>query len=286
MAEDPGSTNPRWWSLDQTLVWIVLRIEMLPQDAGQIANSPEINPEIEEAWNQLKREFWKSVLGVPKGIPIDKFRIPCGRGYTDLLTLFQVPSAEPGALSTAMDLFERDVRWQDVEYYSVWVKRTFPAPAPAVEVAAPTVSAPVPSMPEEAPPPAAHPGAPVAAESEEPVTETPPVSAADEETTPAAAAGNQPSTEQPATIRPKNKGGAPDKWAWERLIPALKKTKQGNQPFQDMADLEEFCRNNVQRADRKAERGDDPDLRSVKAAIIRYGLADYVAFEPPDADVQ
>ena len=184
MAEDPGSTNPRWWSLDQTLVWIVLRIEMLPQDAEQIANSPEINPEIEGAWNQLKREFWKSALGGAKDVPIDKFRIPCGRRYTDLLTLFQVPSAEPGALSTAMDLFERDVRWQDVEYYSVWVKRAFPAPAPAVGVAAPTVSAPVPSVPEEAPPPAAHPGAPVAAESEEtPVAETPPVSAADGETT-------------------------------------------------------------------------------------------------------
>ena len=231
MAEDPSSTNPRWWSLDQTLVWIVLRIEMLPQDAGQIANSPEMNPEIEGAWNQLKREFWKSVLGVPKGIPIDKFRILCGRRYTDLLTLFQVPSAEPGALSTAIDLFERDVRWQDVEYYSVWVKRTFPAPAPAVEVAAPTVSAPVPSMPEEAPPPAAHPGAPVAAESEEPVAETPPVSAADEETTPAAAAGNQPSMEQPATVQPKNKGGAPNQVGVGTANPRPQEDKARTTPF-------------------------------------------------------
>ena len=88
-AEDPNSTNPRWWSLAQTLVWIVLRIEMPPRDAEQIANSPEMNPEIEGAWNQLKREFWKSVLGVPKGVPIDKFRILCGRRYADLLTLFQ-----------------------------------------------------------------------------------------------------------------------------------------------------------------------------------------------------
>jgi hypothetical protein len=175
MAEDPSSTNPRWWSLAQMLVWIVLRIEMPPRDAEQIANSPEMNPEIEEAWNALKREFWKSVLGVPKGIPIDKFRILCGRRYADLLTLFHVPSAEPGALSTAMDLFERDVRWQDVEYNSVWLKRTFPGPA--------------------------------AAESEEtPVTEPPPVSAADEETTPTVADASAPAvnTEAPAAKPPES----------------------------------------------------------------------------------
>ena len=83
----------------------------------------------------------------------------------------------------------------------------------------------------------------------------------------------------------KNRGGSPGTWAWERLIPALKKKKQQD-PFQDLAALEEFCRNNVQRVDRKAERGDDPDLRSVKAAIVRHRLDDYVTFEPPDADVQ
>ena len=130
-ADNLNNTSSRWWSLDQTLVWIVRRIEMLPQDAEQIANSPEMNPKIERAWNQLKREFWRSALGRTKGIPIDKFRIPCGRRYADLLTLIQVPSAEPGALSAAMHQFERDIRWQDVECYSDWIKRTFPAPAPA-----------------------------------------------------------------------------------------------------------------------------------------------------------
>jgi hypothetical protein len=96
---------------------------------------------------------------------------------------------------------------------------------------------------------------------------------------------SQSSTELPATVLPKNKGGSPGKWAWERLIPVLKKTKQG-QPFQDMAALEEFCRDNVQPTDRKAERGNDPDPRSVKAAIIRHRLADYVTIDRPDADAQ
>ena len=107
-ADDLNNTSSRWWSLAQTLVWIILKIEMPPRDAEQIANSPEINLEIEGALNELKREFRKAALGVPKGMPIDKFRIPCGRHYVDLLTLFHLPrSAEPGALSAAMDQFER-----------------------------------------------------------------------------------------------------------------------------------------------------------------------------------
>ena len=43
-ADDLNNTSSRWRSLAQTLVWIIRRIEMLPRDAEQIANSPEINP--------------------------------------------------------------------------------------------------------------------------------------------------------------------------------------------------------------------------------------------------
>jgi hypothetical protein len=131
-ADSLNNTSSRWWSLAQTLVWIILRIEMLPRDAEQIANSPGMDLEIKRALNELKREFGKAVLGMTEGMPIDKFRIPCGRHYVDLLTLIQLPrSAEPGALSAAMHELQEGVRWQDVECNPDWVKRAFPAPAPA-----------------------------------------------------------------------------------------------------------------------------------------------------------
>ena len=42
-ADNLNNTSSLWWSLAQTLVWTIRRIEMLPRDAEQIANSPEMN---------------------------------------------------------------------------------------------------------------------------------------------------------------------------------------------------------------------------------------------------
>jgi hypothetical protein len=85
---------------------------------------------------------------------------------------------------------------------------------------------------------------------------------------------------------PKDRGGSPGVWNWEGLIPVLKETKRKKQAFKDDDALADFCRINVRRRDSKAERGDDPDLRTVKAAIRKYHLAGYVIFQPPDAGVQ
>jgi hypothetical protein len=131
-ANNLNNTSSRWRSLAQTLVWIIRRIEMLPRDAEQIANSPEMNHKIERALNELKGEFWRAILGMTEGMPIDMFRILCGRRYVDLLTLIQLPSGvEPGGLSAAMHQLQRGIRWQDVECNSDWLKRAFPASAPA-----------------------------------------------------------------------------------------------------------------------------------------------------------
>jgi hypothetical protein len=144
----------RWWSLAQTLIWLIRRIEMLPRDAEQIANSPEMSPKIGRALNELKREACKAVLGVTEGMPVDKFRILCGHRYVDLLTLIQIPpTAEPGALSAIMHELQEGIRWQDVECSSDWVKRAWPAPAPAADASVPvaTTEAPV-AKPEAASP--------------------------------------------------------------------------------------------------------------------------------------
>jgi hypothetical protein len=168
-ADDLNNTSSRWWSLAQTLVWISRGIDMLPRDAEQIANSPLMQLEIERALRALIREFWKLVLGVTKGgMPGDKFRIPCGRRYTDLLTSFPVLSAEPGALSAAMDQFERDTRWQDVECNSDWLKRTFPAPASAMNTSAPVANTEAPAAEPEVEP------SPEEAEQQRPPDEPPP----------------------------------------------------------------------------------------------------------------
>jgi len=153
MADDSNNITARWWSLAQTLVWIIQRIEMLPRAAEQIANSPEMALKIEWALNELKREFYKAVLGVTKGMPIDKFRIKCDRHYVDLLSLISLPwSAEPGALSAAIEELQQTIRWPDVECNSDWLKRVFPAPAPAAETSASVVN--TESSVTAAPPPA------------------------------------------------------------------------------------------------------------------------------------
>jgi hypothetical protein len=131
----------RWWSLAQTLVWIIRRIEMLPREAEQIANSSEMSPKIEGALNELKREACKAVLRVTEGMPVDKFRILCGHHYIDLRTLIQIPrTAEPGALSAILRELQEGIRWQDVECNSDWLKHAWPAPAPDVDASVPTAT--------------------------------------------------------------------------------------------------------------------------------------------------
>ena len=103
MAGDLNNTSSWWWSLAQTVVWIVWRIELPPREAEQLANSPEKTSEIEWALNKLTREFCKVVLGVPDGMPIDKFRTRCGSRYVDLLTLVSRPlPAEPSRYSPSL----------------------------------------------------------------------------------------------------------------------------------------------------------------------------------------
>jgi|SRR5215831_6105063 len=128
-ADKLNNTSSHWGSLAQTLVWVIQRIEMPPRDAEQIANSPAMNREIEEALNKLEIEIWRAARGMTEGMPIDKFRILYGGRYVDLLTLIQLPpGAEPGALSAAMQQFRKDIRWQDIECNLDWLKRAFPAP--------------------------------------------------------------------------------------------------------------------------------------------------------------
>lgn len=311
-ADTLNSTSSRWWSLAQALVWIILRIELSPREAEEITCSPSIQPHIERAFRMLKSEFWKAALGAPKGIPIDKFRILCGRHYVDLLTKFHAPSGESGALSTAMDLFERNTRWQDVEYNSIWLKLISPAPAPAADASASVTEAPAgepdaaealqansaaPATESEAADTsqAKHPdGAPVpapAGDASAPLTNTNAPAAELEaalpspiDTTTAEAASppsestTQTTDEDLTDSEPSltNKGGRPPKWDFASVIPLLEARK--DKPFKDMAALKSFIQNKVQRVDGK-KRVDGPDMTTVERAIIKLRLEEYAPFQ-------
>jgi hypothetical protein len=84
----------------------------------------------------------------------------------------------------------------------------------------------------------------------------------------------------------KNRGGSPGKWAWDRLPPILEKGKQQGQVFESIELFEEFCQNNVPLKNPKAKREEDPDPRSVRAAIIKFHLTDHATIQLPDADAQ
>jgi hypothetical protein len=255
-ANNLNNTSSRWWSLAQTLVWIIRRIEMLPRDAEQIANSPEMNHKIERALNELKGEFWRAVLGMTEGMPIDMFRILCGRRYVDLLTLIQLPSGEePGAMSAAMHQLQRDIRWQDVECNSDWLKRAFPAPAPASVPVTNTESS-------VAEPEAASVNAMTA------VAESSPEPAA-------LTADEDPTNPEPSLA---NRGGRPPKWDFAGVIPLLKTRKAENKPFKDMAAFKNYIQKKVQRVD-GLNRDDGPDPTTVERAITKYCLDEYATFQ-------
>jgi len=150
----------RWWLLVQTLVWIILRIEMPPRDAEQLVNSPEMHFKIEQALNELEKKLCEAAaLGMVRGIariPYDPAALYPGlqapypglqrmrmaqRRYVDLFTLYQPPpEAEPDAQSAALHEFLELIRRPDVEFNSTWLGHVFPAPALAVDAAAPVAN--------------------------------------------------------------------------------------------------------------------------------------------------
>src|SRR5215472_1904454 len=147
-GDDNNSITGRehWSPLDQTLVWIGERMEMLPQDAEQLTNAPEMHLKSEGALNELKKEVCKElykvkILGAARSWPIDKFRILWGGRYVDLLDLFRpLPGAAPDIQAAIMREFVEDVRWPDVECNSDWLKRAFPAPASARDASTPVAN--------------------------------------------------------------------------------------------------------------------------------------------------
>jgi hypothetical protein len=100
-------------------------------------------------------------------------------------------------------------------------------------------------------------------------------------------AAEAPQDEHPGgPVLPKNKGGSPGKWAWDRLPSILKKVTKQGRTFESMEDFEEFCRNNVPLKKLKAKRVEDPELRVARPAIAKFRLADYVRIQLPEADAQ
>jgi hypothetical protein len=157
--DDSNSTNAHWWSLNQACVWIALRIETSARDAEQIANHPDLTLDIEQALNRLANKLIAAALA-PSGMPIHKARIKDGRHYVDLVSLIRPPLSEsPGAWDAAMHEYQKLIRESGAEYYSLWIKREFPLPAPAVDATAPMAAAPAPSVPDvqsETAPPTEH----------------------------------------------------------------------------------------------------------------------------------
>jgi hypothetical protein len=132
MAADPNSTTSLWWLLARAVVWIDRRIEMPPRDAERTANSPEMDAE--RALTELTNKLFTAVYGAPSGMPIAPARVLCGSRYVDLADLIPPPpSLEPGALDALVHEMRKVVRRPGIEFNPDWLKRTWPAPAPAVD---------------------------------------------------------------------------------------------------------------------------------------------------------
>jgi len=137
---------------------------MPPRDAEQLVNSPEMHFKIEQALNELEKKLCEAAaLGMVRGIariPYDPAALYPGlqapypglqrmrmaqRRYVDLFTLYQPPpEAEPDAQSAALHEFLELIRRPDVEFNSTWLGHVFPAPALAVDAAAPVANTEVP----------------------------------------------------------------------------------------------------------------------------------------------
>ena len=273
-ADNLNNTSSRWWSLAQTLVWISRRIEMLLREAEQIANSPEMNHKIEGALSELKREFWRAVLGMTEGMPIDKFRMLCGGRYVDLLTFIQLPSGmEPGALSAAMHELQRSIRWQDVECNSDWLKRAFPAPAPAsvpVTNTESSVAEPEAASIDARTAAAESPSGPILTDA---ASAKPPKPDND-----VLSESRRREICMSGSDRQSERRGNPV-WDWPGLIKHLKEREQ-KLTFITKQDALEYYRCNVQRID-QTKAGDGPDVKSVRRACKKYDLDQYVTISRP-----
>src|SRR5262245_8178288 len=145
-AEGLDNTSAGWWSLAQTLVWIIWRITKLPQDAERIVNSPEMNLKSEWALNELKKEVYKElykvkILGAARSWPTDKFRILQDGCYVDLLDLFRPLLGAPSDIQLAiLREFVEGIRWQDVICNSAWLQQAVPASAPTTAASVPAAN--------------------------------------------------------------------------------------------------------------------------------------------------
>ena len=68
----------------------------------------------------------------------------------------------------------------------------------------------------------------------------------------------------------KNLGGSPGAWDWSDLAAKLPNIVKSN-PFEDKSAFEEWCTNNVRRADGKPQEA-YPDIRTVRSAISKHRL--------------
>jgi hypothetical protein len=76
------------------------------------------------------------------------------------------------------------------------------------------------------------------------------------------------------------KAGKPEAYNWRALMTPLNDYIQCNGPIESQADLITWCRDNVKlHKGRRQPKGDGPDTKTVKAAILKYGL-DKVALRP------
>jgi hypothetical protein len=76
------------------------------------------------------------------------------------------------------------------------------------------------------------------------------------------------------------KAGKPEVYNWRALMTPLNSHIQDNGPIESQADLITWCRDHVKlHKGRRQPKGDGPDTKTVKSAILKYGL-DKIALRP------
>jgi hypothetical protein len=80
--------------------------------------------------------------------------------------------------------------------------------------------------------------------------------------------------------RASKKAGKPEAYNWRALVTPLNNYVQDNGQFESHADLNTWCRDHVElHKGRRRPKGDGPDTKTVKAAILKCGL-DKIALRP------
>jgi hypothetical protein len=136
MADNQDSTSPPWWTLARMLVWILLQVDLPPQDAAQFCS--ELNPKtIEVALNALVGALFNALYGAVEGMPIVAARIRRGSRYEDLADFFQSPpSLESGALDALRNELRQFIRQQpDIQFNPTWGRWTWPVRVSAAQTA-------------------------------------------------------------------------------------------------------------------------------------------------------